>query len=181
VSFPARDVPRKQNPQLIRPCTSVDIDAIHGIINEAAEAYRGVIPPDCWHEPYLSRGDLIAEIASGVSFSGWDRSGELLGVMGLQAVRDVRLIRHAYVRPEYQGQGIGGALLAALRRQTEGPLLVGTWAGAQWAIRLYQRHGFRLVSSDEKDELLQTYWNVPARQREASVVLVYVGAAEAHA
>jgi GNAT superfamily N-acetyltransferase len=160
---------------VIRPCTGADLAAIDAIINEAAEAYRGVIPPDCWHEPYMSRAELVREIAAGVAFSGWAHAGELVGVMGLQRVRDVTLIRHAYVRPAHQGRGAGAALLDALCRRTEGPLLVGTWAAATWAIRFYTRHGFRLVSTDEKDRLLQTYWSVPPRQRESSVVLVHGG------
>jgi len=157
---------------MIRDCTDADLATIETIVNDAAEAYRGVIPPDCWHEPYMPRAELMAEIAGGVAFSGWYEGGELLGVMGLQAVRDVTLIRHAYVRRGYQGRGIGAALLTALRGRATGPLLVGTWAAARWAIRFYEQHGFRLVQPAEKDRLLQTYWNIPARQRETSVVLV---------
>jgi GNAT superfamily N-acetyltransferase len=156
---------------MIRPCTEADVDAMDAIINEAAQAYRGVIPDDCWHEPYMSRRELLAEIAAGVRFSGWDESGTLAGVMGVQTVRDATLIRHAYVRRSHQGQGIGSTLLKTLMAQVDGPLLVGTWAAAEWAIRLYQRHGFRLVPADETDALLQTYWSIPARQREVSVVL----------
>ena len=156
---------------MIRRCTAADVPAIHAIINEAAEAYRGVIPADCWHEPYMSREALAFELAAGVEFSGWERNGELLGVMGLQAVRDVTLIRHAYVRRASQGEGIGGALLDALRRQSTTRLLVGTWADARWAIAFYQRHGFQLVPHEEKDRLLDAYWNIPARQRDTSVVL----------
>ena len=158
---------------MIRDCTDADLAVIETIVNDAAEAYRGVIPPDCWHEPYMARAELMAEIAGGVAFSGWYEGDELLGVMGLQAVRDVTLIRHAYVRRGYQGRGIGAALLTALRVRATGPLLVGTWAAAHWAIRFYEQHGFRLVPPTEKDRLLQTYWNIPARQRETSVVLVH--------
>jgi GNAT superfamily N-acetyltransferase len=157
---------------MIRNCTDVDIAAIAAIINEAAQAYRGVIPTDCWHEPYMPQSDLMAEIAAGVAFWGWEDVGTLVGVMGLQKVRDATLIRHAYVLPAYQGRGIGGALLAALAGQITGPLLVGTWAAAVWAIRLYARHGFRQVSVLEKEWLLQTFWSVPLRQQESSVVLV---------
>jgi GNAT superfamily N-acetyltransferase len=157
---------------MIRNCTDIDIAAIEAIINEAAQAYRGVIPTDCWHERYMPRSDLMAEIAAGVAFWGWEDVGTLVGVMGLQKVRDATLIRHAYVRPAYQGRGIGGALLAALAGQITGPLLVGTWAAAEWAIRFYARHGFRQVSVLEKERLLQTYWSVPLRQQESSVVLV---------
>lgn len=156
---------------MIRACSSADIPAIDSIINAAAEAYRGVIPQDCWHEPYMPRAHLEAEIANGVVFSGDEQSGRLVGVMGRQRVRDVTLIRHAYVLPSHQRHGIGGALLTEIADQTTGPLLVGTWAAADWAIRFYQRHGFRLVSSEEKARLLETYWNVPARQQEVSVVL----------
>jgi GNAT superfamily N-acetyltransferase len=141
------------------------------IINEAATAYRGIIPADCWREPYMERSHLLAEIAAGVEFWGWDDAGVLVGVMGLQKVRDVTLIRHAYVRPSHQGRGVGGALLTQLAAQTDGPLLVGTWASAEWAIRFYERHGFRLVAADEKDRLLTSYWNISARQQQTSVVL----------
>jgi N-acetylglutamate synthase-like GNAT family acetyltransferase len=157
---------------MIRNCTDVDIAAIEAIINEAAQVYRGVIPTDCWHEPYMPQSDLMAEVAAGVAFWGWEDVGTLVGVMGLQKVRDATLIRHAYVRPAYQGRGIGGALLATLAGQISGPLLVGTWAAAEWAIRFYARHGFRQVSVLEKERLLQTYWSVPLRQQESSVVLV---------
>jgi GNAT superfamily N-acetyltransferase len=120
----------------------------------------------------MSLADLIAEIGAGVAFWGLEDGGTLVGVMGLQKVRDATLIRHAYVRPAYQGRGIGGALLATLAGQTTGPLLVGTWAAAEWAIRFYARHGFRQVSVLEKERLLQTYWSVSLRQQESSVVLV---------
>lgn len=156
---------------MIRRCTDADFTSIEAIINQAAEAYRGVIPTDCWHEPYMSRSSLRTEIAAGVDFWGWDESGVLAGVMGLQKVKDVTLIRHAYVSPACQGRGIGGALLAALADRTTGRLLVGTWAAAEWAIRFYRRHGFRLVSPEEKDRLLDAYWSIPPRQRETSVVL----------
>ena len=160
---------------MIRPCTDADVAVMCDIINEAAEAYRGVIPADCWHEPYMDRADLAAEIAAGVDFIGRDEHGELIGVMGLQKVLDATLIRHAYVRRSHQSRGIGGELLTLLAAQTSGPLLVGTWAAASWAIRFYQRHGFRLVDTDEKDRLLNTYWTISPRQRETSVVLTRLG------
>jgi GNAT superfamily N-acetyltransferase len=156
---------------MIRRCTDADFAAIETIINEAARAYRGAIPADCWHEPYMTGSDLKAEIAAGVNFWGWDESGALIGVMGLQNVRDVTLIRHAYVRTAHQRRGVGGALLTTLAGQASGPLLVGTWAAAEWAIRFYERHGFRLVSAEEKDRLLNTYWSIPLRQQQTSVVL----------
>ena len=156
---------------MIRQCTNADVAAIDAIINEAAQAYRGIIPTNCWHEPYMSRSDLVAEIAAGVAFWGWEEADTLVGVMGLQQVSDVTLIRHAYVRPAYQRRGIGGALLATLAAQITGPLLVGTWAAAEWAICFYARYGFRQVSVSEKERLLKTYWRVPLSQQESSVVL----------
>ena len=159
----------------IRACTEADRPAIESIINEAAEAYRGVIPPDRWHEPYMSRAALDAEIASGVRFFGWEDGGELLGVMGLQDVRDATLIRHAYVRSRLQRGGVGGKLMEALIPLAKPRLLVGTWAAAHWAIRFYEKHGFRLVPPAEKDRLLDTYWRIPERQRDTSVVLVRSG------
>lgn len=160
---------------MIRDCTPADIAAIEAIINEAAVAYRGVIPADRWHEPYMSRSDLLAEIAAGVQFSGWENNGTLAGVMGIQRVRDATLIRHAYVRREHQHRGVGSALMNEFVARTNGALLVGTWAAATWAIRFYERHGFRLVSEEEKDRLLDTYWNIPARQKQTSVVLMRNG------
>ena len=141
------------------------------IINAGAEAYRGVIPDDCWHEPYMSAKQLESEIAAGVNFWGYEANGALIGVMGVQRVRDVDLIRHAYVLPACQGQGIGGKLLAHLRGLTDRPILIGTWADAQWAIGFYRRHGFDLVSPELKTSLLKTYWTISERQIETSVVL----------
>lgn len=155
----------------IRPCRAGEEGAILAIINEAAEAYRGVIPADCWHEPYMSEASLHSEMAAGVSFVGYAADGVLAGVMGIQPVRNVELIRHAYVRTSAQGRGIGSALIAELRARTTRPVLVGTWAAAVWAVAFYERHGFSLTSATTKDALLQTYWSVPPRQREVSVVL----------
>ena len=157
---------------MIRRCTAADVPVMDSIINEAAQKYRGVIPPDCWHEPYMSREELEREIAAGVQFSGWDEHGELLAVMGVQRVKDATLIRHAYVRSAHQGKGIGGNLLKELSGQVQGKMLIGTWADAVWAIRFYQRHGFRLVDNAEKDRLLDTYWTISPRQRDTSVVLI---------
>jgi len=156
---------------MIRRCVEADVPTIESIINEAAEAYRGVIPADCWHEPYMSRSHLLEEIAAGAEFSGWEEANALVGVMAVQPVGDVTLIRHAYVRRSHQGHGIGGRLLTALASRIEGPLLIGTWAAAEWAIRFYERHGFHLVADAERDRLLDRYWTIPPRQRDTSVVL----------
>ncbi len=158
----------------IRPCNDGDFEAIYSIINDAAQAYRGVIPEDRWHEPYMPRKELRHEIESGVRFWGYVEDGELLGVMGIQDVQDVTLIRHAYVRTVHRSKGIGGKLLCELRRLTPRPILIGTWAAATWAIRFYERHGFRQVSVDEKNRLLKKYWTIPDRQVETSVVLAEI-------
>lgn len=158
---------------MIRRCTDADIPRMEAIINQAAQAYRGSIPADCWHQPYMSEAELRAEIAAGVAFRGYEEDGRLVGVMGLQEVKDVTLIRHAYVLSDRQRRGIGSALMKRLTAETRRELLVGTWAAAHWAIRFYERHGFRLVAQDEKDRLLGTYWAIPDRQREASVVLIH--------
>lgn len=155
----------------IRLCRDDERARILAIVNAAAEAYRGVIPADRWHEPYMPMAELDSEIAAGVQFWGYDEKGALIGVMGLQGVRDVDLIRHAYVLPEAQGKGVGGALLQHLRDLGERPMLVGTWAAAEWAIRFYRRHGFALVSPMRKSVLLRRYWTIPERQIETSVVL----------
>jgi GNAT superfamily N-acetyltransferase len=157
--------------ETIRLCRPDERAAILAIINAAAEAYRGVIPSDCWHEPYMSARDLEREIAAGVAFWGYEADGELIGVMGIQPVRDVDLIRHAYVLPGSQGRGIGSRLLAHLRSLTSRPILIGTWADAEWAIRFYQRHGFELVPAPQKASVLKTYWTISERQVETSVVL----------
>ena len=157
---------------MIRPCSDPDFDAIHAIINDAAVAYRGIIPADRWHEPYMSREALATEIRDGVRFWGWEENGALAGVMGIQDVKDVTLIRHAYVRTARRGSGIGGKLLGHLRSLTQRPLLIGTWAAASWAISFYEKHGFQLVDEPRKATLLQKYWTIPARQIETSLVLV---------
>ena len=155
----------------IQPCAPDDFEAIYEIINDAAQAYRKVIPSDRWNEPYMPREELREEIETGVVFWGYREKGQLLGVMGLQPVRDVTLIRHSYVRAARRSQGIGGKLLSQLKVQTDRPLLVGTWAAAVWAIRFYEKHGFRLVSPEDKKRLLKKYWSIPDRQVETSVVL----------
>jgi GNAT superfamily N-acetyltransferase len=155
----------------IRPCRDDERAAIVAIVNDAAEAYRGVIPADRWHEPYMPAEELDAEIAAGVEFWGYEADRELVGIMGVQHVREVDLIRHAYVSPGRQGRGIGAELLDHLVRSAKRPMLVGTWAAAEWAIRFYERHGFELVSPERKAELLREYWTIPDRQVETSVVL----------
>ncbi len=155
----------------VRPCRDDDRTVILAIINAAAEAYRGVIPVDRWHEPYMTRDELDREISAGVIFWGVENDGALVGVMGFQSVRDVDLIRHAYVLPGSQRRGVGGALLRLLRRRSTRRMLVGTWDAAEWAIRFYRRHGFELVSPARKTVLLKTYWSIPERQVETSVVL----------
>jgi N-acetylglutamate synthase-like GNAT family acetyltransferase len=155
----------------IRPCGDRDIEIIYEIINDAAEAYRGIIPADRWKEPYMSEDELRYEIDEGVKFWGYTENGELLGVMGIQDVSDVTLMRHAYVRTVRRRQGIGGKLLSMLRTKTSHPILIGTWAAAVWAVRFYEAHGFYLVSPEEKDRLLKKYWSIPERQVETSVVL----------
>jgi GNAT superfamily N-acetyltransferase len=156
---------------VIRRCRPEEGPAILAIVNAAAEAYRGVIPADRWHEPYMSEGELAAEIAAGVAFWGCESGGELVGVMGIQPVRDVDLIRHAYVQPGSQRRGIGAALLAHLARGRTRRTLVGTWAAADWAVSFYRRHGFELLSPERGAELLRTYWTIPERQIATSVVL----------
>ncbi len=155
----------------IRPCRDDERATILTIVNAAAEAYRGVIPADRWHDPYMPSAELDAEIAAGVAFWGFEQDGTLAGVMGLQRVRDVDLIRHAYVLPGSQRQGVGAVLLRHLRSLSPRRMLVGTWAAADWAIRFYRQHGFELVSAERKAALLRTYWSIPDRQIETSVVL----------
>lgn len=156
---------------MIRRCSEPDFEAIYQIVNDAAIAYKGIIPADRWREPYMPRAELRHEIDAGVRFWGIVDEGQLAGVMGIQDVLDVTLIRHAYVRSALRGRGIGGRLLEHLVTLTERPLLIGTWAAATWAIRFYERHGFRLVSAEEKDRLLRKYWSIPERQIETSVVM----------
>ena len=155
----------------IRRCDPADTNDMLAIINAAAEAYRGVIPSDRWHEPYMPANELAAEMADGVTFSGYEAEGRLAGVMGVQRRCNVDLVRHAYVIPRWQGHGIGARLLRHLCSNAERPILIGTWAAADWAIRFYERHGFARVSESDIAPLLRTYWNVPERQIATSVVL----------
>jgi N-acetylglutamate synthase-like GNAT family acetyltransferase len=156
---------------MIRLCNSMDTEEIYQIINDAAEAYKGVIPDDRYHEPYMTMEELNNEITEGVVFWGFEENNKLFGVMGVQDKRDVSLIRHAYVRTNQRKSGIGTKLLSHLMALTKKPILIGTWDSADWAIRFYMKNGFNLVSPDEKKKLLNTYWNVPERQIETSVVL----------
>ena len=156
---------------MIRHCLESDFQTIYEIINDAAKAYRGVIPRDSWLEPYMSTDALSLEIKNGIVFWGNEQDGELTGVMGIQDKIDVTLIRHAYVRTKVQNQGIGTNLLRHLEQITEKPILIGTWENATWAISFYQKHGYRLVDRAEKEILLQRYWSIPDLQIKTSVVL----------
>ena len=160
---------------MIRLLNSDDLEATLTVVNDGARAYSGVIPEDCWHEPYMPREELVAELDAGVQFWGLEKAGQLAGVMGRQVLPGVVLIRHAYVRTEFQRQGIGGKLLARLLQDLKPPVLVGTWAAAWWAVRFYEGHGFRLVTPAEKDRLLRAHWTISHRQVETSVVLEWQG------
>ena len=157
---------------MVRRCDENDFEMIWQIINDGAKAYNGVIPQDRYKEPYMTRDELRHEMRDGVEFWAFEEDGALTGVMGIQPVKDVTLIRHAYVRTCRQRAGIGARLLAHLRGLATGPILIGTWADALWAIRFYQKHGFQLVASEERNVLLRKYWTVPDEQVAASVVLM---------
>jgi GNAT superfamily N-acetyltransferase len=156
---------------MIRMCTESDINAIFGIVNNAALAYKGVIPGDRWHEPYMSAEEIGHEIKDGVIFWGFEQDDGLAGIMGIQDKGDVALIRHAYVLTRLGRQGIGAKLLRHLEGLTDKPILVGTWRDASWAVSFYEKNGYYLVSDKEKDLLLRKYWSIPERQIETSVVL----------
>ena len=156
---------------MIRESAEADVAAILALVNHAAQAYRGVIPVDRWREPYMSAGELEREISDGVAFWVAEEEGRLLGVMGIQDKGDVALVRHAYVAPTTQRKGVGTRLLRHVEGLTDKPILIGTWATASWAIEFYQRNGFTVVPDSDKDRLLRTYWSIPARQIETSVVL----------
>jgi len=154
---------------VIRKCLKEDTERIHYIINEAARAYEGIIPADRYHQPYMPVDELRREMER-MEFIGWEENGELVGVMGIEPIKDVTLIRHAYVLPEWQKQGTGSRLLEHLKSMvTTSRLLVGTWADAWWAIEFYKKRGFTL--RPDKDRLLEAYWDIPPRQIETSVVL----------
>jgi len=158
---------------MIKDCVESDLDDMQVVINNGAEVYRGIIPADRWHEPYMGRDELNNEIAAGVVFRGWfDETAGLLGVMGAQPVLDVLLIRHAYIKSDRQRDGLGSALIGDLLATADRTVLVGTWAAAVWAVEFYQKHGFDLTTTSEKDRLLRRYWCIPERQIETSVVLM---------
>ena len=157
---------------MIRKCTEDDFDEIYNIINDAATAYKGMIPEDQWHEPYMTRQELKEQIDDGVRFSCYIDNHEIIGVMGIQDKVTVQLIRHAYVRTKQRKQGVGSRLLQELINDAEKPILIGTWKAAHWAISFYEKHGFRLVNEAEKTRLLKKYWSISDRQAETSVVLV---------
>lgn len=156
---------------LIRKSVETDSAAMLAIVNDAAQAYRGVIPVDQWREPYMPTDELLKEIAAGVVFWVAEQEGRLLGVMGIQDKGDVALVRHAYVAPTIQRKGVGTRLLRHVKDLTDKPILIGTWANASWAIEFYRRNGFTVVPNSHKDRLLRKYWSIPARQIETSVVL----------
>jgi GNAT superfamily N-acetyltransferase len=156
---------------MMRRSDDGDFELIWAIINDGAKAYKEIIPADRWTEPYMSYEELRHQIDEGVVFWGYEESGTLAGVMGIQQVQDVTLIRHAYVRTGSQKRGIGAQLLSHLRGLTSAPVLIGTWADAVWAIQFYEKHGFQLVSPQERRRLLKKYWTIPEHQVETSVVL----------
>jgi GNAT superfamily N-acetyltransferase len=158
-------------PAMIRPCGAADVPVILAIVNDAARAYQGVIPADCWHEPYMPLEELQGEIADGVTFWGCESEGELAGVMGIQDRGEVTLIRHAYVRTSHRRSGIGARLLAHLEAMTAKPILIGTWTAAAWAIRFYEKNGYRSLAPAETERLLRKYWRIGERQIATSVVL----------
>ena len=156
---------------MIRPCSAADLPALYAIVNDAAQAYKGIIPADRWHEPYMPLDELKAQIGQGIAFWGCESDGKLEGVMGIQDRGDVTLIRHAYVLSSKRNSGIGTRLLAHLEGLTEKPILIGTWSAATWAIRFYEKNGYRILARPEIERLLRKYWSIPERQIETSVVL----------
>ncbi|MEN6620625.1 MAG: GNAT family N-acetyltransferase [Smithella sp.] len=156
---------------MIRKCTDKDFVEVLEIINNSAQAYKGIIPDDRWHEPYMPQEKLREEIASGVCFWGFEEDRQLIGVMGTQDKGDVTLFRHAYIRTKLRNRGTGSMLLKFLETMTQKQILIGTWTDAAWAISFYEKHGYRLVPTEEKNRLLRKYWNIPERQVDTSVVL----------
>ncbi len=156
---------------MITKCNEKDFNTILEIINDSSTAYKGIIPEDRWKEPYMPKEELEIQINEGVEFWKYEENNEVLGVMGIQFKQDVTLIRHAYIRTIARQKGIGGKLLKHLTSITQTPVLIGTWADASWAIRFYKKNGFRQVDENEKNKLLKTYWSIPERQVETSIVL----------
>lgn len=156
---------------MIEKCKENDFKEIYDIINDGASAYKGIIPADRWHEPYMSKEELETQIDQGVQFWCFKENEKISGVMGIQHKGDVTLIRHAYVRTADRNKGVGSRLLTHLLAHSTTPVLIGTWADAKWAISFYQKHGFRLLSKSETETLLRKYWIIPERQIETSVVL----------
>lgn len=156
---------------MISKCEQKDFDAIYEIINDGAAAYKGIIPADRWHEPYMTKEELAQQLFDGVEFWRYTEDNKILGVMGIQFKKDVNLIRHAYVRTSERKKGIGSKLLVHLCTASSIPILIGTWEAASWAIAFYQKHGFRLLNKEETHTLLRKYWSIPERQIETSVVL----------
>jgi len=165
------DVSATLSTTTIRPCGAQDMPALFSIINDAAQAYKGVIPADRWHEPYMTLDELKREIRGGIAFWGCETDGKLVGVMGIQDCGQVTLIRHAYVQTDQRRKGIGEKLLKQLEAMTATPILIGTWSAAAWAIRFYEKHGYRALSRPETERLLRKYWSISERQIETSVVL----------
>ena len=157
---------------MITECTKKNISNILYVINDASLKYKGIIPNDCWHEPYMTKQKLISEFANGVRMFGYNKDSNLVGVMGIQELKDVTLIRHAYILTQYQGLGIGKSLLQHLFKiKTSSCLLVGTWRDATWAIQFYEKFGFILHTKKQTAQLLKKYWNLPSKQIKNSVVL----------
>ena len=156
---------------MIRKATNEDFEEIWAVINDAASAYKGVIPADRWHEPYMTKEELKAQISDGVRFTCYLDGNEIIGVMGIQEKEEVNLVRHAYVITKQRNTGIGTRLLEELIRDSQKPILIGTWKAAHWAIRFYENHGFSVLDEEEKNRLLRKYWVIPDRQVETSVVL----------
>ena len=156
---------------MINKCVPADLTEIFHVINDGAIAYKGIIPPDRWHEPYMSKDELLAQVKDGVEFWSYTDNDKIIGVMGIQHKGEVTLIRHAYVRTAARNQGIGSRLLTHLLSTVSVPVLIGTWADAKWAIEFYKKHGFRILPSEEKDKLLRKFWTIPDRQVETSVVM----------
>jgi GNAT superfamily N-acetyltransferase len=162
---------RVNRENMLRPCEPGDFEDMYTVINDGAQAYKGVIPTDRWHDPYMSRSALACEIKNKVLFWGIEQDRRLTAVMGIQDKGDVTLIRHAYVRAQYHRQGLGSTLLWHLEGMTAKPILIGTWTAARWAVSFYEKHGYVLLEEKEKVRLLKKYWSIPQRQVETSSVL----------